>query len=223
MALLSLLFIGLLLSNTTCMCLLHVIVHTLELECLIITLIGVLFPPVPDSPECTHSPFLVLTLPLSHSLTLTHTGDDEAKRRGVQKSILERAAPPTFDVAIEMLERSRWCVYTDVAAAVDALLAGKHPGGEMRQRAADGTITKYTFSNDRQQPAAAGEESLFGSRRGSSSSSSSGSSGRVLPDLAAAGSSGSSEGAQGAPPSGGFLRKLFVSEDQSRPGEGLEA
>jgi hypothetical protein len=35
-------------------------------------------------------------------------GDEEAKRRGVQKSILERAAPPTFDVAVEMEERGRY-------------------------------------------------------------------------------------------------------------------
>jgi hypothetical protein len=45
-------------------------------------------------------------------MCVTPPGDDEAKRRGVQKSILERAAPPTFDVAVEMLERTRWCVYT---------------------------------------------------------------------------------------------------------------
>ena len=42
-------------------------------------------------------------------------GDEEARRRGVQKSILERAAPPTFDVAIEMLERGKWRVHLDVS------------------------------------------------------------------------------------------------------------
>ena len=41
-------------------------------------------------------------------------GDEEAKRRGVQKSILERAAPPTFDVCIEMLERTKWRAHLDV-------------------------------------------------------------------------------------------------------------
>lgn len=51
-------------------------------------------------------------------------GDEEAKRRGVQKSILERAGPPTFDVAIEMLERNKWKIHADVAAAVDNILAG---------------------------------------------------------------------------------------------------
>jgi hypothetical protein len=51
-------------------------------------------------------------------------GDEEAKRRGVQKSILERAGPPTFDVAVEMLERHKWRVHVDVAHAVDVILAG---------------------------------------------------------------------------------------------------
>jgi nucleoside-triphosphatase THEP1 len=40
-------------------------------------------------------------------------GDDEARRRGTQKSILERKAPPTFDIAIEMLERQRWTVHEE--------------------------------------------------------------------------------------------------------------
>lgn len=46
---------------------------------------------------------------LQTGLLVCHcAGDDEAKRRGVQKSILERAAPPTFDVAVEMLERTKY-------------------------------------------------------------------------------------------------------------------
>jgi hypothetical protein len=147
-------------------------------------------------------------------------GDDEAKRRGVQKSILERAAPPTFDVAVEMLERSRWCVYTDVAAAVDCLLGGQHPGGQVRERAPDGSITKYTFRAGSSAPGGAGSSSsgssgapdspLFG-RRGSSGSSSSGGSGgssrSVLPDLMHANGSGErGDGASPLPGVGGFLR-----------------
>ncbi|KAI8470498.1 MAG: hypothetical protein J3K34DRAFT_385264 [Monoraphidium minutum] len=73
-------------------------------------------------------------------------GDDEAKRRGVQKSIQERAAPATFDVAVEMLERGRWHVHPDVGAAVDAMLAGQHPGGQARERAADGSVLKYNYN-----------------------------------------------------------------------------
>ncbi|KAG2501552.1 hypothetical protein HYH03_000059 [Edaphochlamys debaryana] len=73
-------------------------------------------------------------------------GDDEAKRRGVQKSILERAAPPTFDVCIEMLERTKWRVHMDVGQAVDVVLAGGDAGGQVRERAADGTLLKYNYN-----------------------------------------------------------------------------
>jgi stage III sporulation protein SpoIIIAA len=54
-------------------------------------------------------------------------GDDEARRRGTQKSILERKAPPTFEIAIEMLERQRWNIHADVAISVDTLLRGRVP------------------------------------------------------------------------------------------------
>lgn len=42
-------------------------------------------------------------------------GDDEARRRGSQKTVLERKAPPTFEIAVEMLERQRWVVHECVA------------------------------------------------------------------------------------------------------------
>ncbi|MGY4589612.1 stage III sporulation protein SpoIIIAA/predicted RNA-binding protein Jag [Thermostichus sp. MS-CIW-40] len=54
-------------------------------------------------------------------------GDEEARRRGSQKSVLERKAPPTFEIAIEMLERSRWVIHEDVAATVDRLLRNREP------------------------------------------------------------------------------------------------
>ncbi len=57
----------------------------------------------PSSPPCQVGGIQSVTL-----------GDDEARRRGVQKSILERAGPPTFDVCIEMLERCKWRVHLDV-------------------------------------------------------------------------------------------------------------
>jgi stage III sporulation protein SpoIIIAA len=59
-------------------------------------------------------------------------GDDEARRRGSQKSVLERKAPPTFDIAVEMLERYRWAVHDDVASTVDSLLRGREPGLQIR-------------------------------------------------------------------------------------------
>ncbi|MEO0454982.1 MAG: R3H domain-containing nucleic acid-binding protein [Cyanobacteria bacterium P01_A01_bin.114] len=59
-------------------------------------------------------------------------GDDEARRRGSQKSVLERKAPPTFDIAVEMLERQRWVVHENVAETVDTLLRGRTPGSQVR-------------------------------------------------------------------------------------------
>lgn len=51
-------------------------------------------------------------------------GDEEAKRRSSQKTILERANKPTFDICIEIRDRHTLAVYTDVAEAVDHLLRG---------------------------------------------------------------------------------------------------
>lgn len=51
--------------------------------------------------------------------------DEEARRRQGQKSILERSGPPAFDVAIEMLDRNTWRVHSNLAEAVDTILAGK--------------------------------------------------------------------------------------------------
>jgi stage III sporulation protein SpoIIIAA len=59
-------------------------------------------------------------------------GDEEAKRRGSQKSVLERKAPPTFDIAVEMLERERWIVHESVADTVDLLLRGRVPNPQVR-------------------------------------------------------------------------------------------
>ncbi|WP_349262572.1 R3H domain-containing nucleic acid-binding protein [Allocoleopsis sp.] len=59
-------------------------------------------------------------------------GDDEARRRGSQKTVLERKAPPTFDIAIEMLERQRWVVHESVSDTVDDLLRGRQPNPQVR-------------------------------------------------------------------------------------------
>jgi len=58
--------------------------------------------------------------------------DEEAKRRGTQKSILERMAPPTFDIIVEIQEREKVAIHTDVAEAVDALLRGYDLETELR-------------------------------------------------------------------------------------------
>ncbi|MGF1494533.1 MAG: R3H domain-containing nucleic acid-binding protein [Microcoleaceae cyanobacterium] len=59
-------------------------------------------------------------------------GDDEARRRGSQKTVLERKAPPTFGIAIEMLERDRWTVHESVANTIDSLLRGLRPLTQVR-------------------------------------------------------------------------------------------
>lgn len=63
------------------------------------------------------------------SVTLS---DEEARRRGTQKTVLERRAPPTFDVLIELRDRHRVLVHHDVSEAVDALLRNKMATAELR-------------------------------------------------------------------------------------------
>ncbi|HEY9886846.1 MAG TPA: R3H domain-containing nucleic acid-binding protein [Candidatus Obscuribacterales bacterium] len=67
-------------------------------------------------------------------------GDDEARRRGSQKSVLERKAPPTFDIAIEMQERQRWVVHENVSDTVDALLRGRRSATQVRSVNAAGEV-----------------------------------------------------------------------------------
>ncbi len=66
--------------------------------------------------------------------------DEEARRRGTQKTVLERRAPPTFDVLIEIQQRDRLAVHIDIAASVDALLRGAPLPPEIRTRDEDGRI-----------------------------------------------------------------------------------
>ena len=66
--------------------------------------------------------------------------DEEARRRGTQKTVLERRAPPTFDVLIEIQNRDRFAVHMDIMAAVDALLRGYPLPAEIRMRDEDGQI-----------------------------------------------------------------------------------
>ncbi len=59
-------------------------------------------------------------------------GDEEAKRRGTQKSVLERTSPPTFDIVVEIQDRDRVAIHPDVAEAVDAILRGQPTATEIR-------------------------------------------------------------------------------------------
>src|SRR5580700_1040572 len=72
-----------------------------------------------------------------HAVTLS---DDEAKRRGTQKTVLERKAPPTFDVIIEIMEVDKLALHLDVEKTVDRLLRGAPPRPEIRVRNVNGEI-----------------------------------------------------------------------------------
>jgi hypothetical protein len=67
-------------------------------------------------------------------------GDDEARRRGTQKSVLERKAPPTFDLLVEIRDRERVAVHENVSIVVDALLRGDPVAPTVRYRDEAGEI-----------------------------------------------------------------------------------
>ncbi|MCW5849976.1 MAG: AAA family ATPase [Anaerolineae bacterium] len=66
--------------------------------------------------------------------------DEEARRRGTQKSVLERMAPPTFDVVVEIQDWEHLTVHPNVSEAVDAMLRGKPMTAELRYRDDDGEV-----------------------------------------------------------------------------------
>jgi stage III sporulation protein SpoIIIAA len=75
-------------------------------------------------------------------------GDEEARRRGTQKTVLERKAPPTFDVVVEIVERDSVIVHRNVAETVDAILRGHMVPPEARLRTDAGELraqTKYDY------------------------------------------------------------------------------
>ena len=67
-------------------------------------------------------------------------GDEEARRRGTQKSVLERKAPPTFDVLVEIQSWDEVAVHQDVAVVVDSILRGQAVYPERRSLRHDGTV-----------------------------------------------------------------------------------
>ncbi|MGN6030040.1 MAG: R3H domain-containing nucleic acid-binding protein [Thermomicrobiales bacterium] len=85
------------------------------------------------------------------SVTLS---DEEARRRGTQKSILERKAPPTFNVMVEIVNRDEVIVHPDVASTVDALLRNAPVRSERRLRSEDGTIEISRSDDARRDPTA---------------------------------------------------------------------
>jgi stage III sporulation protein SpoIIIAA len=95
-------------------------------------------------------------------------GDDEARRRGSQKTVLERKAPPTFEIAVEMLERQRWVIHESVADTVDNLLRGRQPNPQTRTVDDQGKVAitrQLAVVNGRGGHLAAGEESFPSGRQ----------------------------------------------------------
>lgn len=66
--------------------------------------------------------------------------DEEARRRGTRKTVLERKASPTFDVVIEIQDRNRLAIHAPVADVIDAMLRGQQPRPEVRVRNAEGGV-----------------------------------------------------------------------------------
>ena len=73
--------------------------------------------------------------------------DEEARRRGTRKTVLERKQPPTFDVVVEIQDRDRLAIHQNVGDVVDALLRGYQPQPEVRQRTVGGTIDIVQHAN----------------------------------------------------------------------------
>jgi len=71
------------------------------------------------------------------SVTLS---DEEARRRGTQKSVLERKAPPTFDVVVEIQNWSHVAVHENVAEVIDAILRGQPVVPTVRRRGSGGEV-----------------------------------------------------------------------------------
>ena len=76
-------------------------------------------------------------------------GDEEARRRGTQKSILERKAPPTFPVVVELKSWDRVHVHRDVAETVDAILRGYGLAPEIRELLPSGEVRRLSEAEAR--------------------------------------------------------------------------
>lgn len=78
-------------------------------------------------------------------------GDEEARRRHTQKSVLERKAPPTFDIVVEIQERYKVLVHPDCKLAVDSILHGDETPSEVRWLDQEGNVIKEQAKTIREQ------------------------------------------------------------------------
>jgi stage III sporulation protein SpoIIIAA len=99
-------------------------------------------------------------------------GDEEARRRHTQKSILERKAPPTFNIVVEIVDYYKVTVHPDVTEAVDALLHQRPAKAELRWMDEDGEVKTEAItssliweSKEEKQPEKPLRFYLFGANR----------------------------------------------------------
>jgi hypothetical protein len=90
--------------------------------------------------------------------------------------VLERKAPPTFDIAIEMLERQRWVVHEDVSNTVDSLLRGRQPATQVRTVDDQGEVVVTTEAPKQKTTPIGGRSPITGFKGGGWRSS-----GRMVP------------------------------------------
>mgnify|MGYP001235744882 FL=1 len=78
--------------------------------------------------------------------------DEEARRRGTQKSILERKGPSAFQLAIEINDRLVWTIHERIEESVDMILQGMDPKQQVRDLSEDGqlkiSLKKLDLAND---------------------------------------------------------------------------
>lgn len=79
-----------------------------------------------------------------HAVTLS---DEEARKRGTQKTVLERKAPPTFDVVIEIQDMDTLVIHDNVGDVIDLMLRGHAPQPEIRVRDKSGKVEVVQASN----------------------------------------------------------------------------
>ncbi|MBI2321720.1 MAG: AAA family ATPase [Chloroflexi bacterium] len=110
--------------------------------------------------------------------------DEEARRRGTQKSVLERKAPPTFDALVEIQAWDRVAVHDNVAETVDALLRGQAPRPELRFTDDQGELRREAAPAEREggreDGRLAGREGVAAGARGPQRQAALGTGGRML-------------------------------------------
>ncbi|CAN6172584.1 unnamed protein product [Urochloa humidicola] len=78
-------------------------------------------------------------------------GDEEASRRGVQKTVLERKGPSTFTCAAEIVSKTELRVHRSLESTVDALLADKAPNVEIRKLGSKGLVQEVSVQKEQSQ------------------------------------------------------------------------